>query len=254
MHFSSAWYVLTTRPFASFLILCDIRSLSYSFVNPSQGSALHQCERFEEPMALSRPVTPLIPPSTMSSKRKWDQAAPESGPADGETPSKTLETEDGKTVSEAAAAAAAIAAKIAAQFSATAGAAPESIQIGQRPPRRRVHPRHRHQRHPQPLPPHEVVDAERGACPSPSCDDWLISPPDPGRHRRVDQHQGRVVSRQIQGHGERPSPVPPPLRLVQGPPPACHRQDQRPHRHGPRSPRRGQERPHARKGMFPRRT
>lgn len=70
----------------------------------------------------------------MSSKRKWDQAAPELGSADGETPTKALKTEEGKTVSEAAAAAAAIAAKIAAQFSATADAAPGSIQIGQRDP------------------------------------------------------------------------------------------------------------------------
>ena len=92
-------------------------------------------ERFDEPIACHAvtPVT-LLFLSTMSSKRKWDQAAPESGPADGETPSKALKTEDGKTVSEAAAAAAAIAAKIAAQFSATAGAAPGSIQIGQRDP------------------------------------------------------------------------------------------------------------------------
>ncbi|KAL4062515.1 hypothetical protein V8B97DRAFT_1955149 [Scleroderma yunnanense] len=66
----------------------------------------------------------------MSSKRKWDQAAPE----DGEAPLKASKTEDGKSASEAAAAAAAIAAKIAAQFSATAGAAPGSIQIGQRDP------------------------------------------------------------------------------------------------------------------------
>lgn len=86
-----------------------------------------------------RPVTPshfLIPPppTIMSSKRKWDQAAPELGSADSETPTKALKTEEGKTVSEAAAAAAAIAAKIAAQFSATADAAPGSIQIGQRDP------------------------------------------------------------------------------------------------------------------------
>jgi len=48
----------------------------------------------------------------MSSKRKWDQAAPEGD----STPSKATKTDDGKTASEAAAAAAAIAAKIAAQF------------------------------------------------------------------------------------------------------------------------------------------
>ena len=49
----------------------------------------------------------------MSSKRKWDQAAPE---LDSEVPSKATKTEDAKTASEAAATAAAIAAKIAAQF------------------------------------------------------------------------------------------------------------------------------------------
>lgn len=49
----------------------------------------------------------------MSSKRKWDQAAPEVDP---EVPSKATKTEETKTASEAAATAAAIAAKIAAQF------------------------------------------------------------------------------------------------------------------------------------------
>ena len=49
----------------------------------------------------------------MSSKRKWDQAAPE---IDSEQPSKATKTEDAKSASEAAATAAAIAAKIAAQF------------------------------------------------------------------------------------------------------------------------------------------
>lgn len=48
-----------------------------------------------------------------SSKRKWDQAAPE---LDSEVPSKVIKTEDTKTATEAAATAAAIAAKIAAQF------------------------------------------------------------------------------------------------------------------------------------------
>lgn len=45
----------------------------------------------------------------MSSKRKWDQAAPSAEDATGKG-------DDGKTASDAAAAAAAIAAKIAAQF------------------------------------------------------------------------------------------------------------------------------------------
>ena len=49
----------------------------------------------------------------MSSKRKWDEAAPEG--ADGPS-AKATKVEEGKSASEAAAAAAAIAAKIAAQF------------------------------------------------------------------------------------------------------------------------------------------
>lgn len=50
----------------------------------------------------------------MSSKRKWDQAAPDA--TEGEGPAKVSKVEEGKTATEAAAAAAAIAAKIAAQF------------------------------------------------------------------------------------------------------------------------------------------
>lgn len=50
----------------------------------------------------------------MSSKRKWDQAAPEGD--GGELPAKAAKVDEGKTASDAAAAAAAIAAKIAAQY------------------------------------------------------------------------------------------------------------------------------------------
>ncbi|OCH93930.1 hypothetical protein OBBRIDRAFT_723926 [Obba rivulosa] len=60
----------------------------------------------------------------MSSKRKWDQAAPDG--ADGDGPVKATKTEEGKTAAEAAAAAAAIAAKIAAQFA----SAPSSGGLG----------------------------------------------------------------------------------------------------------------------------
>ncbi|KAG9313204.1 hypothetical protein JVU11DRAFT_6663 [Chiua virens] len=69
----------------------------------------------------------------MSSKRKWDQAAPEVYGDVADVPSKATKTEEGKSASEAAAAAAAIAAKIAAQFSA-GGSTAGSIQIGQRDP------------------------------------------------------------------------------------------------------------------------
>ncbi|KAF9233847.1 hypothetical protein BU15DRAFT_90194 [Melanogaster broomeanus] len=68
----------------------------------------------------------------MSSKRKWDQAAPDTQ-SDGDLPAKVIKIDEGKSASEAAAAAAAIAAKIAAQFSA-GGSAAGSIQIGQRDP------------------------------------------------------------------------------------------------------------------------
>jgi hypothetical protein len=53
----------------------------------------------------------------MSSKRKWDQAAPEEFKDEPESPSKIAKVEEGKSASTAAAAAAAIAAKIAAQYS-----------------------------------------------------------------------------------------------------------------------------------------
>lgn len=67
--------------------------------------------------------------STMSSKRKWDQAAPEA--AEGDAPAKVIKTEDGKSASEAAAAAAAIAAKIAAQF---AGSGGSGMSLGAKDP------------------------------------------------------------------------------------------------------------------------
>ncbi len=88
------------------------------------------------------PVCPqhtcTIPHSTaMSSKRKWDQAAPEELKDDPESPAKLAKVDEGKNASTAAAAAAAIAAKIAAQYSnATAGGAtgllgPKDIHDGE---------------------------------------------------------------------------------------------------------------------------
>ena len=56
----------------------------------------------------------------MSSKRKWDQAAPEESRDEPESPSKVAKVDEGKSASTAAAAAAAIAAKIAAQYSGAA--------------------------------------------------------------------------------------------------------------------------------------
>lgn len=60
---------------------------------------------------------PLSSFTAMSSKRKWDQAAPEELKDDPESPAKVAKVDDGKNASTAAAAAAAIAAKIAAQYS-----------------------------------------------------------------------------------------------------------------------------------------
>jgi hypothetical protein len=85
------------------------------------------------------PTHCTIPPSTaMSSKRKWDQAAPEEEfKDDPELPAKLAKVDEGKNASTAAAAAAAIAAKIAAQYSnATAGGAtgllgPKDIHDGE---------------------------------------------------------------------------------------------------------------------------
>ncbi len=56
----------------------------------------------------------------MSSKRKWDQAAPEELRDDPESPAKVAKVDESKNASTAAAAAAAIAAKIAAQYSGAA--------------------------------------------------------------------------------------------------------------------------------------
>lgn len=64
----------------------------------------------------------------MSSKRKWDQAAPEG--SEPEAPTKAIKTEDGKTASEAAAAAALIAAKIAAQFAGSGPSGPKDPHDG----------------------------------------------------------------------------------------------------------------------------
>lgn len=81
-----------------------------------------------------RPHTPSSDPlphphtTKMSSKRKWDQAAPA---LDADSPAKAPKTDEGKTASEAAAAAAAIAAKIAAQF---AGAGTNGTMLGPKDP------------------------------------------------------------------------------------------------------------------------
>ena len=76
------------------------------------------------------------------------------------------------------------------------------------------------------------------------------TPSDPRRHRNVDQHQGRVVPRPIKSDGERSPSVSSPICFVQAAATGCHRQNQRTHIIGSRTPRRRQERPFARKGTI----
>jgi hypothetical protein len=59
--------------------------------------------------------------TAMSSKRKWDQAAPEESNDDPESPVKVAKMDESKNASIAQAAAQAIAAKIAAQYSGATG-------------------------------------------------------------------------------------------------------------------------------------
>jgi hypothetical protein len=59
--------------------------------------------------------------SAMSSKRKWDQAAPEELKGDPESPAKVAKLDESRNASTAQAAAQAIAAKIAAQYSGGGG-------------------------------------------------------------------------------------------------------------------------------------
>src|SRR6267154_1162001 len=66
--------------------------------------------------------TDSVPHSTaMSSKRKWDQAAPEESIGDLDSPAKVAKVDESKNASTAQAAAQAIAAKIAAQYSTATG-------------------------------------------------------------------------------------------------------------------------------------
>ena len=66
----------------------------------------------------------------MSSKRKWDQAAPE----DDISPHKAAKADDSKSASEAAAAAAAIAAKIAASFAGSSSTGGGGVSLGPKDP------------------------------------------------------------------------------------------------------------------------
>jgi hypothetical protein len=154
----------------------------------------------------------------MSSKRKWDQAAPESTPPELDHPVKAPKTDEGKTASEAAAAAAAIAAKIAAQFSAGGGIA-GSIQIGQKDPHDGDFT-------------HDIDINDvrnrymltKGSTQTEACvlnsgcmaNYFLISQIDPRGYGRVSQYQGCVVSGSIKGNGEGPPIIPSPFGFKQG--------------------------------------
>lgn len=184
----------------------------------------------------------------MSSKRKWDQAAPDAL-ADSEVPIKATKTDEGKSASEAAAAAAAIAAKIAAQFSA-GGSAPGSIQIGQRDPHDAEFT-------------HDIDINDvrnrymltKGSTQAEVCfflTLGVVINGEVGTDKRGDgcigEHQGRLVPGSIQGDGEGSPSIPPPLRILKRYPPKSHRQDQRPNLRGPWTTGRRQKRPTARKG------
>jgi hypothetical protein len=84
----------------------------YSTVCSTTGSRLYNTFLGHAP----RPLR-LAHSTVMSSKRKWDQAAPEESNDEPDSPAKLAKVDDGKNASTAAAAAAAIAAKIAAQYS-----------------------------------------------------------------------------------------------------------------------------------------
>lgn len=108
----------------------EIRSKCKHEQRPAQPDTLarqlaHWHRRF--PVLHPAPLSSCPSTASMSSKRKWDQAAP----SEADSPVKAVKVEDGKTASEAAAAAAAIAAKIAAQFAGPAGA---GISLGPKDP------------------------------------------------------------------------------------------------------------------------
>ena len=67
-------------------------------------------------------------------------------------------------------------------------------------------------------------------------------------HGCIGEHQGRLVPRSIQGNGEGPPSIPPPLRILERHPSKSHRQGKRLDLHGPWTTRRRQKRPTTRQG------
>jgi len=149
----------------------------------------------------------------MSSKRKWDQAAPEDFKDDPESPAKVAKVDESKNASTAAAAAAAIAAKIAAQYSGAAAGGgggllgPKDIHDGEFAQDIDINDvRNRYMltkgstqqqvRHPSPIRDGHI---SRTLVPV-----FLL---DTRRNRSFRQHKRHMVSRSHKGYGERPSVV-----------------------------------------------
>ena len=152
----------------------------------------------------------------MSSKRKWDQAAPEESTDVQEAPAKVAKVDESKNT--AAAAVAAIAAKITAQFSAAAagggggllgskdihdGDFTEDIDINDVRNRYMLTKGSTQQqvRHSSP-----IRDGHISRTP---VSVFLL---DTRRNRSFRQHKRHMVPRSLKGHGERPSAVPTHIR------------------------------------------
>jgi hypothetical protein len=154
--------------------------------------------------------------TAMSSKRKWDQAAPEEDP---DFTAKVAKVDESKNASTAQAAAAAIAAKIAAQYSAggTGGGllGPKDIHDGEFTEDIDINDvRNRYMltkgstqqqvRHPFPIRDGHISRTL-----------VLIFLLDTRRNRSFRQHKRHMVPRSHKGHGERPSVVPTHIRELE---------------------------------------
>ena len=170
--------------------------------------------------------------TAMSSKRKWDQAAPEEFREDPESPAKVAKSDDAKNASTAAAAAAAIAAKIAAQYSGGGAGGgngllgPKDIHDGE---------------FTQDIDINDVRNrymltrgsTQQQVCHTPPFYDGHISRTfvsifllDTRRNRGLCQHKRNMVSGSFEGYGEGPSVVPTHICKHERNIAACHRQSQ----------------------------
>jgi hypothetical protein len=165
-----------------------------------------------------RPTRSVAHTTAMSSKRKWDQAAPEESIDDPESFAKVAKVDESKNASTAAAAAAAIAAKIAAQYSGAAAGSgggllgPKDIHDGEFAQDIDINDvRNRYMltkgstqqqvRHPSP-----IRDGHISRTP---VSIFLL---DTRRNRSFRQHKRHMVPRSHEGHGERPPVVPTHIR------------------------------------------